>query len=72
MRQYKIHKISIMKDGRYQLGLSIPIEFSTWLNTLVTISQSGGCLLLTSGPVPIAFDIKQLKKQGEIVEKIKI
>jgi hypothetical protein len=71
MRQEKI-RVIVKEKNRLTYGVTIPSEFSNWLGALVNITESGCCLILTSGPAPAAFDIKQIKRQGEIIERIKI
>ena len=53
-------------------GVTIPNQFKDWLNTFVTIKESGNCLILESGAIPSALTTIQLKSQITIVEKIKI
>lgn len=71
MRQQKI-RVIVKEPTRLTLGVTIPGEFSEWKGVLVTITQSGSCLILTSGASPTPFTNKQLKQEGDVVSKIRI
>ena len=69
----KLHKIRIVQHGggTTTWGVTIPASLDSWFNILVTIKESGNCLILESGTHPVAFTIKDLKSQATSVEKVK-
>lgn len=68
----KQHKIRVIQSGGGTVtwGLSIPLEFDHWRNIIVTIRESGNCLILESGASPSAFTMKDMKPSMKVVEKI--
>lgn len=70
MRQQKIRKILITAD-QFFLGVTLPYKkFDHWFNTLVTIRESGNCLILESGCKPEVFSMKEIRKHSTVVEKV--
>lgn len=68
---FKIRKIAKDSIG-YIYGVTIPTSMVHWRDIHVTITESGNCLILTSGTHPSSATFKQLKEDIQVVEKIKI
>jgi hypothetical protein len=70
---YKIRIIQHNKiGGTTTWGVTVPYSFKNWFDTTVSIKESGICLILESGAKPIAFTSKEIKTQGEVIDKIRL
>lgn len=68
-QQYKVRVLTKEKH-RITFGITLPVIFSHWINTLVTIRESGNSLILESGAKPVPFKLKDV--QGQTIEVINI
>ena len=66
------HKIRVVQKRENVYGVTIPASFKHWFGLLVSIKESGNCLILESGSPPEAFTFKDIKQQGIVVESVKI
>ena len=73
-RPSKQHKIRVITQERHRItyGVTIPSTYAHWVGVLVNIQESGNTLILESGAVPGAINLKTLKGQAEIIDRIKI
>ncbi len=54
-------------------GVVLPPNIaSTWLNVSVTVTESGGKIILESGAKPLQLSRKDIIKTTEILSRIKI
>ena len=70
-QQFQIRVIQ-KGGGTITWGLAIPKKFAPWFGTLVTIKESGGSLILESGPRLEALSTREIKSGAVIGEFIKI
>ena len=72
-REARLHKIRIVQRGKTDVyGVTIPPSLSHWIGVHVSIREEGTCLVLESGCIPLAFSKKDILKNSENGEKIKI
>lgn len=69
MKQQKIRKIQYTSEKSYIIGVSIPNRFAHWESIMVDVSESGNCLILSSGCRPLAFNSKDIKTESKVMEK---
>ncbi len=70
----RLHKIRVIQygGGTTTIGLSLPLELSNWLNTFVSITESGNAIILESGAKAQPISNKELLKFSVQTEFVKI
>ena len=73
-KEAKLHKVRIIYNGKINstYGVAIPSDFNRWFNTWVTIKESGNSLIIESGARPTPFTFKEMKREHEVLERIRI
>ena len=69
----KLRKIRLIQRGKTDVfGVAIPPSLHNWIGVFVKIRESGNCLILESGCVPIALSKQDINDNSINLEKIKI
>ena len=70
----RLHRIRIIQQGKtITHGLSIPKELvDKWAGVFVSVVESGNSLILESGALPMKFGLRDIRKDIQIIDKVKI
>lgn len=71
-RPRKIRVLMKPKNNSSVFGVVIPPQFYDWIGTYVTVKESGNCLILESGALPVSFSKSRIKQETRRIESVVI